>query len=130
MNKNKLKKAHDRVFGKFQEHTINTSPRIGETFYTCTNAKLHENESIAEDEWWRFIYIGTDKKVIKIKALRDFLKNDKPEFSHSDILELPLNDDKQALFEPRFTTEIRKTFLITIVDEFGHIEITIKEKSI
>lgn len=126
MDKNKLQKAHDRVFGVFQEHVIKNRPRIGETFYTCTNT----TKSIREDEWWRFIYVGTDKKVVKIKVLHDFFRDDKSKISHLDILELPLNDSKQAIFEPRLTLEIQKVFLITMLDEFGHIEIMENAKNL
>jgi hypothetical protein len=113
-----------RIFGEFVEVFIKEEVRIGECFYECNNTKLHKDGSFAEQQWYDFIYLGTDMKTIKIKFCYQFLRNNVRESSREDVLELPFNDKKQVVFEPRYELDMKK-FLIELADDFGNLNIKI-----
>ena len=123
MNEKRLEKRRKEIWGEFTEIGMEANPRIGESFYSCAHAHKKDNT----DQHYIFTYLGTDRKTVKIKVKSTFYKNGKTESKYADILELPL-ENNQALFEPRYVFDLRKDFLITLIDELGHIEIKAKDR--
>jgi hypothetical protein len=127
-----VEKFKDRpIGGDFEEPTVRKDASIGQTFYQCAQMQSHPDGSFAQQKWYTWIYLGTDKVVIKIKFDFRLLIDNKtqPDYHSFDILELPLNDKKQALFDPtHIILESEKLFIFNLVDEWGRVSITAKKK--